>query len=195
MPTVSPNSPADFTPFNSEEEHVRAHRALETAVESIETVAITTINVTSLTAGSATFTTTTTFSLFASNAIVNTNSVVSLVVAGQIGLGGQTPGTSSTAAPVKGIYRTAATVGVGIPSMSTSSITATIVSVESQMGNPVQPGVPIIASPQAALPAGVYMGQAYCLDTNSITFSFFSRSGINATATVVFHVFSVDTIP
>lgn len=166
MPDVTPNSPDDFKPFNSEYEHVRAHRGLEAAVESIG----------------------------ASGTTLSTVSVTALT-ATQIGVGGMTPGTASTAATIKGFYRTAAAVNVGIPSMSTASITATIVSVESQVGNPIQPGVPIISAPQAALPAGVYLGDSFCLDTNSITFSFFSRSGINATTTVAFHVFSIDTIP
>lgn len=159
MPNINPNSPGEFAQFDPGDQHIRQHRAIEAALEFVD----------------------------------STTSAISGVFT-QIGLGGFTPGTSSTAATVKGFYRTAATVGVGIPSMSTASITATIVSVESQLGNPVQPGVPIIASPQGALPAGVYMGQAYCLDTNSITFSFFSRSGINATTTVTFHVFAVDTV-
>lgn len=113
----------------------------------------------------------------------------------QIGLGGQTPGTSSTAATIKGFYRTATVISVGIPSMSTNSVTSCIVSAGAQMGNPIQPGVPIIASPQAALPAAVVLGNAYCLDTNSITFFFRAISGINATTTVTFHVFAIDTIP
>ncbi len=148
MPDISPGSPADFVPFNSDEEHVRAHRALETALEKSPATG-------------------------------------PLVAAG----------TSSTAAPIQGFYRTAATVNVGIPSMSTTSAITTVVSVESQTGNPVQPGVPIIASPQGALPVGVVSCDAYCVNTNSIIFQYTSISGINATTTVAYHVFSIDTIP
>ena len=146
MADVTPSSPSDFRPFESDYEHVRAHRALEAAIEGIPLSA--------------------------------------------------TPlATSSTAAPIQGFYRTAATVGVGIPSMSTTSAISTIVSVESQMGNPVQPGVPIIVSPQGALPAGVIDCGAYCVNTNSIIFQFATITGINATTTVNYHVFSIDTIP
>ena len=158
MPTI-PNSPSEFEAFPGEYEHVKQHRAIETALEASD----------------------------------GTTSAISGVFT-QIALGGFTPGTSSTAATVKGFYRTAATIAVGIPSMSTSSVGATIISVEAQTGNAVQPGVPIIASPQGALPAGVYLTNAYCLDTNSITFFFRAISGINATTTVTFHVFAIDTI-
>lgn len=167
MPTVVPNSPGAAEPFGSDFEHVAAHRALEAAVEGIDSSGI---------------------------SVTGTISAVAATIT-NIGLGGQTPGTSSTAAPVKGLYRTAGTVGVGIPSMSTTSSITTIVSVETQVGNPVQPGVPVIASPQAALPATVTFTNAFCLNTNSITFQFTAITGINATTTVLFHVFSIDTIP
>lgn len=180
MPNVTPNSPDEFAAFDSDFEHVRRHRALEAAIESVDVA---------VTSSTGTFTTVT-----VSGQLTSNSSSTQALTATRVGLGGAVPGTASTAAPITGFYRTAGTVAVGIPSMSTASVTATIVSVETQTGNPVQPGVPIIASPQAALPAGVYMSNAYCLDTNSVTFVFVSRSGINATATVAYHVFSVDTI-
>ena len=165
MPTVTPNSPDEFAQFDGEFGHVRHHRAMETAIEGLDTA-------------------------------LNSTGTVSTValIATRVGFGGGVPGTASTAALITGFYRTAGTVNVGIPSMSTTSAISTIVSMQSQMGNAIQPGTPIIASPQGALPAGVGAGDSYCLNTNSITFNFFSISGINATTTVAYHVFSIDTI-
>lgn len=165
MPTPSSRAPSQFTPFSGEEDHLRAHRALDTALIGLD-----------------------------GTSAATTNSVTALI-ATTVGLGGAIPGTSSTAATITGFYRTAGVVAVGIPAMVSTSAITTVVSVGAQVGNNVQPGVPVIASPQAALPDAIGLGQAYCTATNSITFSFFSVSGNTATTSVNFHIFSIDTIP
>lgn len=166
MPAVTPNSPSEFTPFASEEEHVRAHRGLETAIESVATGS-----------DSQSF-----------------NTVSTLVlIANRVGFGGAVPTTSSTAAPIKGIFRTAATVNVAVPSMSTTSAIQKVFSVETQVGNAIQPGDPVMVLPAAAWPATVVQGNAYCTDTNSITLWWECINGINATTTVAVHVFTFDT--
>ena len=84
MPTVTPDSPGEFSPFDSEFQHVRAHRGLETAIESLNTAGTDSLNV---------------------------NTVSTLVlVANRVGLGGAVPTTSSTAAAIKGFFRTAASI-------------------------------------------------------------------------------------
>lgn len=111
---------------------------------------------------------------------------------GQLASGSATVGTSSTAAPIKGFYRTAAVVAVAVPSMSTNSVTSKVFSVAAQMGNAIQPGDVVQVLPQTDWPAAVVQGNAYCVDTNSITIWWRSISGINATTSVNVHVYTVD---
>ena len=166
MPTVSPDSPADFTPFPSEEYHVKHHRSLEAQLEAIGA------------AGTDAY---------------SFNTVSTLVlVANRIGLGGAVPTTSSTAAAIKGFFRTAASINIAVPSMSTNSVTSITFSAATQVGNAIQVGDSVEVIPLAAWPAGVVLGNAYVVDTNSITVWWRAISGINATATVAVHVFTTD---
>ena len=166
MPTVTPDSPGEFSPFDSEFQHVRAHRGLETAIESLNTAGTDSLNV---------------------------NTVSTLVlVANRVGLGGAVPTTSSTAAAIKGFFRTAASINIAVPSMSTNSVTSITFSAATQVGNAIQVGDSVEVIPLAAWPAGVVLGNAYVVDTNSITVWWRAISGINATATVAVHVFTTD---
>ena len=163
MPTVTPGSPDEFVPFSSDFEHVRAHRALENAIENANT-----------------------------DWSVNTMSAVSGVFT-QLGLGGQVPGTTSTAAPIKGIYRTAAVVGTAVGWVATNSIYVATFSVEAQVGNSIQPGDPVLVTSVAALPTNaLQLGSGQCTATNTIVIGFFARAGGINTTTVSFHVFAID---
>lgn len=164
MPTVSPDSPSENTPFESEESHVRAHRALERAIESIDT------------AGSSTTGTTST----------------NVLIANRVGFGGAVPSTSSTAAPIKGIFRTAAVVGKAVGWAATNSVYVATFSVETQIGNAIQPGDPVMVLSETLPTNAVQMG-ATCTATNTISVGFFGAAGGINTTTVSFHVFTFDT--
>ena len=126
---------------------------------------------------------------------LDVNTVSTLVlVANRVGFGGQVPTTSSTAAPIKGIFRTAAVVGTALGWIGTNTLFTKVFSVESQMGNAIQPGDPVMALPIAALPTNcVQLGNGQCFDTNSITVGFYALAGGVNTTTVSFHVFTFDT--
>lgn len=162
MPNVSPDSPAQFTPFASAEELTRWARGIESAVESMN-----------------------------NSVSTNTSSTVTLI-ATQIGLGGAVPVTTSTAAPVKGFFRTAAGIGVAVPSMSTNSVASVVFSVAAQVGNALTVGDAVQVIPLADWPAVVVQGNAYVVDTNSIRVWWRAISGINATTTNTVHVYTVD---
>ena len=167
MPTVTPASPGEWAPFDSEFDHVRAHRALETTLEGLNVDTDDTL-------------------------VVNTSSVV-VLIATQIGTGGAVTGTSSTAAPIKGVYRTAAVVGVAVGWIATNSVYTATFSVETQVGNSIQPGDPVMVVTGAALPTNaVQMGGGTCTATNTIVVGFFAAAGGINTTTVSFNVFSID---
>lgn len=125
----------------------------------------------------------------------NTVSVPSATIT-QVGLGGQTPGTSSTAAPIKGFYRTAAPIAISVPAITMLGVTTVSVvqtfSVAAQMGNAVAVGDAVTLVPTTATPTNVGIGGARCSDTNSIEVLFVGRGAATTTATFTVHVFSVD---
>jgi hypothetical protein len=168
MPTVTPNSPGEFSPFDSDFEHVKAHRALETAVEGLDTT-------------------------FAGSTITANTASTLVLIANRVGLGGAVPTTSSTAAPVKGIFRTAAVVGSAVGWIATNSVYVATFSVASQTGNTIQRGDPVDVVAISALPTNaVQLGGGLCVDTNTIQVAFLAFAGGINTTTVSFHVFSVD---
>lgn len=167
MPTVTPSSPDEFTRFASEEEHTRAHRALERAIE------------TGLTEGTDALS-------------LNTMSTL-VLIANRVGFGGAVPTTSSTAAPIKGIFRTAAVVGQAVGWAATNSLYVATFSVETQVGNAIQPGDPVMVVTGAALPTNaVQVGGGLCTATNTIVVGFYAAAGGINTTTVSFHVFTFD---
>lgn len=187
MPTVTPDSPGEFSPFASEFEHVRAHRGLEQAIEAIDSGgSLNTISVASFTAASGTV---------SGVLSVNTTTTVALI-ANRVGFGGAVPGTNSTAAAIKGFYRTAAPIAVAVPAITMLGVTTVSVvqvfSIETQVGNPVAVGDAVVLVPTTAIPANVGLGNATVSDTNSITVTFVGRTAATVTLTFTCHVFSVD---
>jgi hypothetical protein len=165
MPSVFPNSPNEYTAFGSEEEHTRAHRALESAVESIDTAGL------------------------GSTGTIST----ATLVATPVGFGGQVPTTSSTAAPVKGVFRTAAVVGAAVGWIATNSVYVATFSVAGQMGNNIQIGDPINVSAITTLPTNaVQLGGGLVVGTNTVQVAFLANAGGINTTTVSFHVFTWD---
>ena len=186
MPTVTPDSPGEFVGFPSEFEHVRAHRGLEAAVESI--------NVTS---GTGSFTTTSTDILVATTATIAqgnlTTTSTQALLATRVGFGGATPGTASTAAQVTGFYRTATAVQKAILWTQTNSMSVVTFSVETQVGNPISPGTPIILLPDGGtLPTNAVMTAPLVTATNTIRVAFYGVDGGINTTTVSWRVFSID---
>lgn len=187
MPTVTPSSPGEFSPFDSDFEHVRAHRALETAVENLDTVGLTTTGTTSTVALIATNAT------ISGTATANTTSTL-VLIANRVGFGGAVPTTSSTAAPIKGFFRTAAVVEKAVGWIATNSTYVATFSVETQMGNSIQPGDPVwVTTGSVGLPTNaVQLGGGTCTATNTIVVGFFANAGGINTTTVSFHVFTAD---
>ena len=114
---------------------------------------------------------------------------------GGIGLYGTQPGTVSTGAPISGFYRTAAVVGTAVGWIGTNSVYTATFSVETQVGNPISPGNPVMVVTGAALPTNaLQLGNGTCTATNTIVVGFFALNGGINTTTVSFHVFSVDIV-
>lgn len=166
MPTPSDRAPSQFTPFAGEEEHLRAHRALDAAVIGLD-----------------------------GSTANSTTSAISGVFT-QVAVGGQTPVTSSTAAPVRGVFRTAAPFAIAVPAMTALGITtiATVAtfSVEGKIGNPVTVGDTVILVPVTALPTNTLLGGVSVSDTNTIQATFIARTAATVTATFTVHIYSVD---
>lgn len=186
MPDVTPNAPNEYAVFDGEYGHIQHHRMLEQAVETVSSSGNNTVSVSSAIIQALTGATiTNTGTISAPQAIIT-----------QVGLGGATPGSASTAAPVKGFYRTAAPIAVAVPAITMLGVTTVSViqtfSVGAQLGNAAAVGDAVILVPTTATPSNVGIGGARVSDTNSIEVAFVGRTAATVTATFTVHVFVVD---
>ena len=153
-------------PFTGDKEHLKAHKEISDALAGYPDLTAVD-NITGLTAVEAT---TGEFD--------------------QIGIGTAAPGTATSAAPIKGFYRTGTAINVRVPAITDPDDASVAFSVAAQYA--ISPGDLVVAIPRAALPTNCLQTGSYCLSTSTVTVAFASEGGDVSSTTVSYHVFSVD---